>query len=133
MRTTHVDTGEKLFSGLFYMRDDDDNSVGGDLTISRFKRHYRFEDKLRSFNYQYVDEMHVEHITTVTYSQNVFVLLLNSLDALHGVTVRQPTPHSRRFVNLVVAVDPPLYQLSRTGERPITTQAPLTVAHAAGH
>ena len=130
VRTTHVDTGEKLFSGLFYMRNDDDDSVGGDLTISRFKPHYSFEDKLGCFNYQYVDEKHVEHIQTVKYSRNVLVLLLNSLDALHGVTVRQPTQHSRRFVNLVVAVDPPLYYLSRTGERPITTQARSPIAHA---
>lgn len=134
VKTTHVDRGAKLFSGLFYMRSDDDDSVGGDLTISRFKPQYSFEDKLRSFNGDdghSAAEEHLEHIKTIKYSPNVLVLMVNSLDSLHGVTVRYPTPHFRRFVNLVAEVNPPLYDLSGRAERPATTQARLPISQTA--
>ncbi|MBZ9722076.1 hypothetical protein LB519_29940 [Mesorhizobium sp. AD1-1] len=40
VRTSHIDNGDKLFSGLFYMRPEDYDAVGGDLTISRFQSKY---------------------------------------------------------------------------------------------
>ena len=50
-----------------------------------------------------------EIVETVKYAPNRLVLFINSLDALHGVTVRQATPYSRQFVNLIGEVDPKLY------------------------
>lgn len=110
VRTTHVDSGDKLFSGLLYMRPDGYDAKGGDLTISRLKPEYA-ADKLANFNGHYVDDDRVEVIETVPYARNRLVLFVNTLDALHGVTVRQPTRQSRRFVNLVGEVHPPLYVL----------------------
>ncbi|WP_421761140.1 hypothetical protein [Devosia sp.] len=111
VRTTHVDAGDKLFSGLLYMRPDGYDAIGGDLTISRFRPEYT-ADKMANFRGQYVyDEDRVEVIETVPYAKNRLVLFINTLDSLHGVTVRQPTRHQRLFVNLVGEVDPPLYGL----------------------
>jgi len=112
VRTTHVDAGNKLFSGLFYMRRPDDTSTGGDLTISRVIERYRGQDeRFTLFTGPYVDDSHVEVVRTVPYAANTLVLFINSLDSLHGVTVRSETPHPRLFVNLVGEVDDRLYRL----------------------
>ena len=102
VRTTHIDRGRKVFSGLFYMRRDDDDSVGGDLTISRFRPEYRdIKAKSKLFKGDYVDDEFIDLVETVKYQKNTVVIFINSIDSLHGVTVRQRTSHSRYFVNLV--------------------------------
>ncbi len=112
VRTTHVDAGDKLFSGLFYMRRPDDPSTGGDLTISRFIDRYRGKDeRLSLFKGPYVSDDQVEVVRTVPYAANTLVLFINSLDSLHGVTVRSETRYPRLFVNLVGEVDDRLYRL----------------------
>lgn len=85
VRTTHVDDGRKLFSGLVYMRKDEDDSRGGDLTISRFlPRYATLKDKLKCF-----EGVH---------------------DSLHGVTPRYPTEHCRIFLNVIGELSEPLYE-----------------------
>ena len=114
VRTTHVDQGRKLFSGLFYLRRDDDDSVGGDLTISRFKPEFRnVKSKAALFKGAYVDDQYVEVVETVKYAKNVAVIFINSIDSLHGVTVRQPTNHGRYFVNLVGDAVTPFYRFRK--------------------
>jgi hypothetical protein len=116
VRTTHIDAGPKLFSGLFYMRRPEDDSLGGDLEICRFKPDFADSAaKAACFDGPYVDNRHVEVVKTVTYAANTVILFINSLESLHGVSVRQPTPHPRLFVNLVGEVDPPLYQFPKQG------------------
>jgi hypothetical protein len=114
VRTTHIDQGRKLYSGLFYMRRADDDSIGGDLTISQLRPEYRDVPKrLKLFRKSYVDEKYVETVKTVRYSRNTLVLFINTLDSLHGVTVRKPTRHGRYFVNLVGEVNPRLYRVPK--------------------
>lgn len=114
VRTTHADAGRKLVSGLFYMRRDGDDSIGGDLTISRFKPEYAsLAAKMRAYKGTLVDDSCVDVVKTVKYARNQVVLFINSLDSLHGVTVRQATPHGRYFMNLVAEVNPKLYRLSK--------------------
>jgi hypothetical protein len=111
VRTTHVDEGAKLFSGLFYMRLDDDDSLGGDLTINRFKDDFAgSKERFGLFEGKYVNEQHCDVCEIVPYARNRLVLFMNSLDSLHGVTIRHPTPHPRLFVNFVGEIDPPLYR-----------------------
>jgi hypothetical protein len=115
VRTSHIDNGRKLFSGLFYMRRPEDDSSGGDLTISRYKnRTTSVAAKSALFKGAYVDDSNLEVVETVKYEPNSLVLFLNSIDSLHGVTVRQPTQHGRFFVNLVVETVTRLYR-SRDG------------------
>ncbi|MEE4379705.1 MAG: hypothetical protein V2J55_19635 [Candidatus Competibacteraceae bacterium] len=112
VRPTHVDLGNKLFSGLFYMRQDDDLTQGGDLTISRFKPNIvERADKLACFEGVYVRDRHTEIVKTVRYAKNTLVLFLNTLDSLHGVTVRESTPHCRLFLNLIGEVNTELYPI----------------------
>lgn len=115
VRTSHLDRGNKLFSGLFYMRPEGYDAVGGDLTISRFKPGIPAEKRAWKFDGPYVDDRHLDVVRTVKYDRNLLVLFINSLDSVHGVTVRQPSPHSRLFVNLVGEVEPALYKVEKHG------------------
>jgi hypothetical protein len=114
VRTSHVDQGRKLYSGLFYMRRPDDDSVGGDLTISSLKSEYRSPaTRPKLFHRSYVDDKYLECVKKVPYSSNTLVLFINTLDSIHGVTPREPTTHGRYFVNLVGEVNPRLYRVPK--------------------
>ncbi len=118
VRGTHVDAGSKLYSALYYLRDENDDSRGGDLTISRFKPHLsRVRDKLRCFEGVYVNDAYIDVIETVPYANNTLVLFINSIDSLHGVTVREPTERSRRFLNMVGTLPVELYSTKTKIER----------------
>ncbi|MGC1310046.1 MAG: hypothetical protein WA885_22690 [Phormidesmis sp.] len=99
IKRPHIDRPQVLFAGLYYMRHPDDNSIGGDLEIYRFKGNkpagFDPNDK------QHVNDEYVELVKTIKYDRNVLVLFLNSLNSLHGVTCRSSTPVPRYFVNLV--------------------------------
>ena len=42
----------------------------------------------------------VECVATIPYQPNLLVFFPQGIDAIHGVSVRQPTPHFRRYVFL---------------------------------
>ncbi len=106
VRRAHVDSPYKLFAGLLYLRNPADDSHGGDLEL------FRFRAGTRVFRDAEVAEQDVEVAETVKYARNTLVIYPNGLHALHGVTVRQPTRHTRLFVNLVGELRTPLFDLS---------------------
>jgi hypothetical protein len=105
VRRAHVDSPHKLYAGLLYLRHPDDDSCGGDLEL------FRFRAGTRVFRDAEVRESDVEVAATVPYARNTLVIYPNSLHALHGVTVRQPTRHTRLFLNLIGEVRRPLFDL----------------------
>lgn len=100
VRKAHVDNTNKLFSGLFYLRSKDDVSKGGDLEILEWNKAYTSKNKLK-FYQEGVNEKHYSTFKRIKYDNNIAVLFLNSIDALHKVTERQLTTFPRCFVNLV--------------------------------
>lgn len=110
VRKSHVDDPMKLYSGLFYLRPDGDDSKGGDLELYRFKSR-----KYKMFG-QHVFSKFVEKVATIPYEKNVLILFLNTPYSLHGVTVRQKTDKARYFVNLVGEVEKPLFDISHRQE-----------------
>ncbi len=106
VRRAHVDSPHKLFAGLLYLRDPADDSHGGDLEL------FRFRAGTRVFRDAEVAEQDVEAVEKVAYARNTLVIYPNCLHALHGVTVRQPTAHTRLFLNLVGELREPLFDLS---------------------
>lgn len=106
VRRAHVDDPHKLFAGLLYLRTPNDDSRGGDLEL------FKFRAGTRVFRDAEVAEQDVEVVKTVAYARNTLVIYPNSLHALHGVTVRQPTPHTRLFLNLIGELREPLFDLS---------------------
>lgn len=107
VRGPHVDLGNKLFAGLFYLRHPDDDTEGGDLVLYQWKKDCSPE----FFNKQYASPHRVEEVARVPYTHNTLVMFLNSPYALHGVTPRQPGQHPRLFMNLVGEVSTPVFNL----------------------
>jgi hypothetical protein len=102
----HLDTNIELFAGLFYVRDARDDTPGGDLQLFRWK-----SGTPSFYEKRNVRPEHAELAGSVPYGANRFALLLNDIDALHGVTPRAVTTHSRRLVNIIAEVYPTVERL----------------------
>lgn len=91
-RGPHLDTPNRLFSALLYMRDDTDRSDGGDLVL------YRWRSAPQSIAGFEIPGHLVEPAATIPYRANRLVLFPQGLAAVHGVSPRGPTPATRRYV-----------------------------------
>jgi hypothetical protein len=100
VRKAHVDNTNKLFSGLYYLKQKNDDSVGGDLDILDWNPSYTQQEKLKFYK-EGVSPKHFHRNKKLKFENNVAIIFLNSINALHAVTPREPTIHSRCFVNLV--------------------------------
>jgi len=109
-RGIHVDAPNALYGGLYYLRHPADDSVGGDLQLWKWKDDYDFSKKSGEYR-EGVLPRHVNLVKTIPYQSNTLVFFLNSLDSLHSVTERQPTVHTRRFINLLADSSMPFFQL----------------------
>lgn len=94
-RGAHLDTRNRIYSGLFYFRHPDDDSQGGDLQLFRWR-----DGPVREIGDFQLSAERVECIVTIPYRPNLLVFFPQGIDAIHGVSVRQPTPHFRRYVFL---------------------------------
>ena len=107
VRAAHLDNAAELYAGLFYLRHPGDAGTGGDLEI------YAWKDPgkkvLGKHNSIAGESLTVKDV--VTYGPNKFALLLNSIDGVHGVTVRDITPFPRRLVNIIAEVYPSVERL----------------------
>ena len=137
VRGIHTDGPDELYAMLLYFRRPaEDAVVGGDLDIYRWK-----DGAARRFvNRSAVDESDVERVDTIPYRPNTMVIFINSAEALHAVTPRQPTGVSRRLINIIGRVphSVPEGLFKRPQKRPIrsflhalATRLPLTRAHKA--
>lgn len=106
VRAGHLDAPTKLFAGLFYMRHPDDEGTGGDLEL------YRYRGRPRGLRGPSVYNRFLDVADTVRYERDTLIIFLNTINSLHGVTVRQRTPVPRYFVNLVGAVEEPLFDMA---------------------
>ncbi len=93
VRGAHLDTPNRLYSGLFYMRAPEDDSEGGDLILYRWRG-----DPPARIDAHVQPAERVEEYVRLPYRANRLVLFPQSIHALHGVSPRQPTPHVRRYV-----------------------------------
>lgn len=110
-RGVHLDSPNALYGGLYYLRDNNDDSIGGDLQVWKWKSNYSFRRKSSEYK-EDVPLRHVEYVKTIPYKANTFVLFINTIDSLHSVTVRQPTPHTRKFINLLADSDQNFFTLN---------------------
>ena len=92
-RGAHLDTPNRIYSGLFYMRHPEDDSLGGDLQLFRWKGGPVGE--IDAFE---LPAERVECVATIPYRPNLLIFFRHGIDAIHGVSVRQPTRHFRRYV-----------------------------------
>ena len=109
----HVDREVALYAGLFYMRDDHDDSQGGDLELYRFKAGTPAFDA----GSRRVPDERVTCCKTIRYASNTLVFFLHSPCSLHGVSPRSPTRFPRRHINLVGELATPVFDVSGTVAR----------------
>ncbi len=100
VRKAHADNTNKLFSGLYYLKQKNDDSVGGDLEILDWNPSYTQQEKLKFYK-EGVLPKHFHRNKKLKYENNIAIIFLNSINALHAVSPREPTIHPRCFVNLV--------------------------------
>jgi hypothetical protein len=104
----HVDREVALYAGLFYMREDDDDSEGGNLEL------YRFKPGAAAFDpgSRRVPDGRVTRRKTIRYAGNTLVFFVHSPLALHGVSPRSPTRFPRRHINIIGELATPVFDLS---------------------
>lgn len=107
-RGIHVDSPNALWAGLYYLRHEQDDSIGGDLELWQWPEKYSRIQKLSAYR-EGLSSRKVLPLKSVPYRSNTLVFFVNSIDSLHSVTVRMPTSHTRQFLNLVCDVSQPLF------------------------
>jgi hypothetical protein len=103
VRGVHADAPEELFAMLLYCRRPEDDSSGGDLEIWRWK-----DGRRPAFIGAEAYEPDSELVATIPYRANTLVAFINSDAALHAISDRSVTRHSRRLVNIIGEVYRPL-------------------------
>ena len=94
--TAHIDSPEELYAGLLYFKQKDDLASGGDLEL------YKWNNlRKRKFEKHLAQNKLVEVFAKQKYEANTFIMFLNTLDSIHGVTPREPSLKSRRLVNII--------------------------------
>jgi len=98
VRGPHVDNPVEIFGGLFYLRDENDNSKGGDLDIYDAENNkIYFEGKAEVKNIS-----KLKKVKMYKYDKNQCIFFLNSLKTIHGVTERSETKFTRNLTNFVI-------------------------------
>ena len=120
----HVDRPVTLYAGLLYCRLPGDDAEGGDLELYRFRGAERRYDATR-----HVDPSLVEPVRRIPYAANRLVFFLQSAEALHGVTVRQPTRWPRLHVNFLAEQQTPHFVVEDR-QSCLSGQAGLPVLHS---
>lgn len=75
VRGPHRDKSNKLYGALLYMKDEKDNSIGGDLELYCSDRSFK----------------------KIVYNKNTLVLFINNEKSFHGVSERNKTNFIRKF------------------------------------
>jgi len=96
VRGPHVDNPVELFGGLFYLRDENDNSSGGDLIIYEKFKKIKFHKKAEVQNVKALKEF-----KKIQYKQNNCIFFLNTKDSIHSVSERSITNNKRYLTNLI--------------------------------
>lgn len=110
-RGVHLDSTTALYGGLYYLRDDSDDSIGGDLQLWKWNDGFSYGKKSGQYR-EGVPDRHVDLVRTVPYKANTLVMFINTIDSLHSVTPRLPTPHTRKFFNLLADSEYAYFTLS---------------------
>lgn len=110
VRGPHLDLPNRLFSGLYYLRKPEDDTPGGELELFRFRN----GQPSHATAYAIPDDL-VEPVRTVPYRGNTLVLFANSPHAVHGVSPRAQSPHTRSYVFLTAEIGHDLFGPGHNG------------------
>ena len=96
VRGPHVDNPVELFGGLFYLRDKNDKSIGGDLIIYEKSEKVIFHKKAEVQNVKALKQF-----KKIRYKENNCVFFLNTKESIHSVSERSITNNHRYLTNLI--------------------------------
>jgi len=91
----HLDNPKEFYAALLYMKNFDDDSIGGNLVTYKFKDRPIFYGKSRA---KHEDVIEFEEIE---YKPNRLVMFLNTPYSLHGVTQKSVSHHYRKYINII--------------------------------
>ena len=114
----HYDNLNEVYAGLFYLKQENDKTEGGNLKIFdvnyKYKNLLEFQEKitpLKDTSYEFqgrtyrrrneFDRKDLKLVEQVKYKANVFVLFLNEINAIHGISIRKKGNVSRRLINII--------------------------------
>lgn len=97
VRGPHVDNPVELIGGLFYLKNDNDPAVGGDLNLFESSKKIYFKGKAEVYN-----EKDLSLVKTIRYKKNKCIFFLNTLKTLHSVTPRSESTYTRNLINFVI-------------------------------
>jgi hypothetical protein len=103
-RMGHVDTGNRLFSALYYLRADDDETTGGGLDLYRYRT--AVPETVNVFE---LDAGQIEKVVTIPYRANTLVVFPNSPQAVHGSEPRGRSQRDRAYVFITAEVERDLF------------------------
>ncbi|CAO3411495.1 2OG-Fe(II) oxygenase [Azospirillum largimobile] len=101
-RGAHLDTPNRLFTCLYYLRRPEDDTAGGDLELFRWK-----DGAVGGLDGFQVPADAVERVAVIPYRANRMVIFPQSIHALHGVGIRPTTPHTRQYVFISAEIAEP--------------------------
>ena len=103
----HLDSPMKLYAAFLYLRHPEDVAAGGDFIVYEWK-----DRQKRSFVKKgYINPSLVAERGTIPYGPNRLVWFLNTVEAVHGVTVRQRSLLPRRLCNIIAETYPTMSKL----------------------
>lgn len=97
VRGPHIDNPVELIGGLFYLRDTNDRSSGGDLLLYETKGKIYFKDKAEVQNVE-----NLKIYKKIDYSFNNCVFFLNTVNSIHSITPRSVTNITRNLTNIII-------------------------------
>ncbi len=83
-RVIHLDLPNKIFGGLFHMRDCADDSSGSDLSLFEFNGLPRIDPK-HGFR---VHPSAATNVKTIPYKKNTLIMFVNEINSLPGLNYR---------------------------------------------
>ncbi len=97
-RTPHLDNPQQLYALLYYMRDDNDQSIGGGLQLYQPKKSAFTAPHNRGRS---IDPIHLIDSYTLHYSSNTAIFFLNTRSSYHAVQPIFQQTVSRRSINII--------------------------------
>ena len=98
VRDSHVDNPVELLAGLFYLKDEEDKTIGGDLEIMENieRKPLLFHDKAEVNN-----KSDLKVFKLIKYQKNKVFFFINTKNSIHRVTPRESCELPRNLTNII--------------------------------
>jgi hypothetical protein len=98
VRQSHLDNSAELFAGLFYLRDDLDDSSGGNMQVMEIKKNKKTVFHQKSLVKNQSD---LNIFKEIKYEKNKVIFFMNTINSIHSVSPRSATSVPRNLTNII--------------------------------